>query len=313
MQFSSTRWAMPLVAAALIALPAAGFAQTNPTQPPAQQPPAQQPPTQQTPQTTQPPAPQSAQPATTSAQPDAAAAKQHLTEARDTLSQITSMPEASRLQGDARTQVSQLISSFNGLISAQSDWRSAYTKVDENLTALLGPDSGDQPPAAAGTAGTSGTVGTSGTAGSGLDPAIRAKLVEFRTHLKAFEKAAGGSASSDNPPSAMPPSAATGTTANPANPATSGAASSANPTGSEPTKPNPPSAMTGATGTTGTTPASSAPSSSNADQNTNAAAQTELAAIDAILKESKTGALTKAQTAQLRRHVEALRALLAQK
>ena len=306
MQFSTTRWAMPIVAAALIALPAAGFAQTNPTQPP-----AQQPPTQQTPQTTQPPAPQSAQPATAGAQPDAAAAKQHLTEARDTLSQITSMPEASRLQGDARTQVSQLISSFNGLITAQSDWRSAYTKVDENLTALLGPDSGDQPPAATGTAGTSGTAGASGS----LDPAIRAKLVEFRTHLKAFEKAAGGSASAstENPPSAMPPSAATGTTANPANPPTSGAGSMANPTGSDRTKPNPPSAMTGATGTTGTTPASSSPSSSNADQNTNAAAQTELAAIDTILKESKTGALTKAQTAQLRRHVEALRALLAQK
>jgi hypothetical protein len=309
MQFSTTRWAMPVVAAALIALPAAGFAQTNPTQPPAQ------PPAQQTPATTQ-PAPQSAQPATTSAQPDAAAAKQHLTEARDALSQITSMPEASRLQGDARTQISQLISNFNALITAQSDWRSAYAKVDENLTTLLGPDSGDQPPApAAGTTGTSGTVGTSGTSGSGLDPAIRAKLVEFRTHLKAFEKAAGGSASSastDNPPSAMPPSAATGTTANPANP-TSGTASTANPTGSDRTKPNPPSAMTGATGTTGTTPASSSPSASSAETNANAAAQTELAAIDAILNASKTGALTKAQTAQLRRHVEALRALLAQK
>ena len=44
---------------------------------------------------------------------DAAAAKQHLSEARDTLSQLTSMPEAAKLQGDARTQVSQLISSFN--------------------------------------------------------------------------------------------------------------------------------------------------------------------------------------------------------
>src|SRR5260370_17587384 len=81
---------------------------------------------------------------------DAAAAKQHLSEARDTLSQLTSMPEAARLQGDARTQVSQLISNFNELITMQSEWRSAYAKVDANLAALLGPEAPDQtrPPAA---------------------------------------------------------------------------------------------------------------------------------------------------------------------
>ena len=55
----------------------------------------------------------------------------------------------------------------------------------------------------------------------------------------------------------------------------------------------------GAVGTTGT-----------ADQNANAAAQSELAAIDAILSTSKTGALTNTQTAELKRHIEALRALL---
>ncbi len=58
---------------------------------------------------------------------------------------------------------------------------------------------------------------------------------------------------------------------------------------------------------------SPSPAASSADQNTNTAAQSELAAIDAILKKSPNGALTKAQTAQLRRHVEALRALLNQK
>src|SRR5215831_3078218 len=107
------------------------------------------------------------------------------------------MPEASKLQGDARTKVSELISNFNALITTQSDWRSSDSKVNDSLTALIGPDT-DQPPAAAGTTGTAtaGTTGTTGTAGAAaatgiqLDPAIRAKLVEFRTHLKEFEKAA---------------------------------------------------------------------------------------------------------------------------
>jgi len=103
----------------------------------------------------------------------------------------------------------------------------------------------------------------------------------------------------------MPPAAATGSTSNPANPA-SAASGTVGTSGSEQTKPNP-------TGTSGTaSSASSAPpaAASSADQNTNAAAQQELAAIDAILAKSKTGALTKTQTAELRRHVEALRALL---
>ena len=40
---------------------------------------------------------------------DAEAAKRHLTEARNTLSQMTQLPEAGKLTGDARTQVTQLI------------------------------------------------------------------------------------------------------------------------------------------------------------------------------------------------------------
>ena len=43
----------------------------------------------------------------------------------------------------------------------------------------------------------------------------------------------------------------------------------------------------------------------------NADAQKELDAISSILSGSKTGALTKAQTTQLKKHVENLRALLA--
>src|SRR5919198_322680 len=65
--------------------PTAAGAQTYPAQPPA------------------------AQPSTPQAQVDAQAAKQHLSEARDALAQLTSLPEAAKLQGEARTQVSQLI------------------------------------------------------------------------------------------------------------------------------------------------------------------------------------------------------------
>jgi pilus assembly protein FimV len=315
MHFPTPRWATAVAAAALIALPGAVLAQSTPAQdPPSQLPTQSQPPTPPA-QPAQPPAAQTppATPPSSASQPpsgqgDTAAAKQHLGEARDALSQLTSMPEAARLQGDARTQVSQLISNFNALITAQNGWRSTYAKVDDNLKTLLGPDT-DQaasgsPTGMTGTAGSTATAGTSGTTGAPgaaaaaspgmqLDPAVRAKLVEFRTHLKEFEKAAGGSQPASEPsPSAapsgamMPPSAATGTTSNPATPAT--AASGAAP----PTSPGP-------TGTTGT-----------AEQNANAAAQSELAAIDAILSKSKTGALTKAQTAEIRRHLDALRALL---
>ena len=116
--------------------------------------------------------------------------KRHLTAARDTLSQLTQLPAAAQLTGDARTQVSQLISNFNELLTTNADWRSAYTKLQGNLTALVGEPRADESPTPA-AAGTAGAVGTSGTVA--IDPAIRAKLVEFRSHLTEFEKAAGGS------------------------------------------------------------------------------------------------------------------------
>src|SRR5262249_4042632 len=147
-------------------------------------------------------------------------------------------------------------------------------------------------PGPAGTPGPTGTTGTTGAAPAmQIDPAIRAKLVEFRTHLKEFEKAASSARPTEAAPAsgAMPPSAATDATSNPANPATAASGAMGKPSASPPPAP---------TGTTGTEP------------NVNAAAQSELDAIDAILKKSKTGALTAAQTAELRRHVEALRALL---
>jgi hypothetical protein len=307
MNRSTNIWSTAVAAAALFALPIAASAQTPPTtQPPTTQPPTTQPQTTQPP-TTQPPTtqpPTTAQPPTqaadpASAQPDQTAAKQHLTAARDSLSQLTSLPEAAKLQGESRTQVTQLISNFNELITTQANWRASYDKVNANLTALLGPDSPDP----ASTAGTAGAVGTSGAAiATGeLDPAIRTKLADFRKHLKAFEQAAGGAqpaAASDT----MPPANATGSTSNPANPA-------------QATQPPPPASatgagVTGATGTSGMTPA--ADQAKAVEQAGHAEADKHLDAISAILEQSKTGALTKAQTTELKKHVAELRKLLQQ-
>jgi hypothetical protein len=96
--------------------------------------------------------------------------------------------------------VSQLIANFNELTSAQSNWRASYVKVAANLTALLGPDTGDVAATASAPAattapaptGTAGAVGTSGATAVSLDPGVRAKLVELRRNLVAFEKASGG-------------------------------------------------------------------------------------------------------------------------
>jgi hypothetical protein len=118
--------------------------------------------------------------------------------ARDTLSQLTQLPAAAQLSGEARTQVSQLISNFNELIGNPPDWHTSYQKVAANLATLLGPDNSDAeatagaPTNATGATATPGAVGTSGTATVELDPSIRAKLVEFRRSLNDFQKAASG-------------------------------------------------------------------------------------------------------------------------
>lgn len=186
---------------------------------------------------TQPPAQATEQPPAQAVDPDAA--KKHLTAARNTLSEMTQLPAAAQLTGDARTQVTQLISNFNELITTNSQWRESYTKVEANLTALIGAESTDESAARSTAAGTAGAVGTSGTAGA-LDPAIRAKLVEFRGHLDKFEQAAGGAkpeaatdpaAAAANPPAsatATPPATTTPpTTTTP--PATATPPTSANP------------------------------------------------------------------------------------
>ena len=150
-------------------------------------------PTQQPP-ATQPPATAAAQ-----AQPqvDTDAAHRHLLAARETLAQLTQLPAATQLNGEARNQVSQLITNFNELITTQANWKASYDKVSANLATLLGADSSDAAAAAAAPAATAGAtpapgaVGTSGTATIELDPAIRAKLVDLRKSLNDFKKAAG--------------------------------------------------------------------------------------------------------------------------
>jgi len=120
---------------------------------------------------------------------------------------MTQLPAAQQLSGENRTQVTQLIANFNELITTNSEWKASYAKVEANLNALIGnAETADEPKAAppastagtagaagtSGQAGASGTVGTSGTTATSIDPQVKAKLTEFRAHLKDFEKAAGG-------------------------------------------------------------------------------------------------------------------------
>ena len=265
-------------------------------------------------------------------QVDAEAAKRHLTAARNSLSELTQHPAAAQLTGDARTQVSQLISNFNELITTDTEWRASYEKVDANVTALIGGQTTDESPQTP-TAPSAGAVGTTGSVSSGLDPTIRQKLVEFRSHLKQFEQAAGGASSGGT---ASPSSTASpNSTTNPGSTATP--SSTPNPTGSAyPSSP--------ATSTPGTTPEQSAgaPQSSSQQGNTQPGSQQpseeqghseamrHIAAIEAILSgqpgaaspASPTGTtgsaaagpatLDRAQIEQIRTHLTELRRLLSE-
>jgi len=243
-------------------------------------------------------------PAPQTAQPDEQLARKHLTEARNTLSELTQLPAASQLAGEARTQVSQLISNFNELITTQAEWRASYAKVNANLTALVGPDPGAVDPS-----GTAGAVGTSGSAGANLDPAIREKLMTLRRQLSDFEKAAGGTAATqtsanprpEDPPAATPPPATTTppTTTPPSTP---------------PPATTPPSTTPPTTEPQTTTPAAQGASGAQAADSTDV--MRHIAAIEAMLKsEDDSGGLTltKAQLEQLRTHLAALRQSLDKK
>jgi hypothetical protein len=310
--------------------PSATTPSTPSATPQSEQPPAsttpqseQQPPASATPQTAE---PQSTQPSAAPAgQADRDAAKQHLSEARESLSQIAAMPEASKLQGETRTQVSQLISNFNELITTQNDWKAAYAKVENSVNALLGPDSGaaspsaspDQPTATTGTQNPPAAAGTTG-ANAGLDPAIRAKLVEFRTHLKEFEQAAGGgaTASPSAPSTATPPAASTASETNPATPSAASSqpdAASASAAAAQPPASATPSAAgtPGAAGTSGSMTPTATDRPAATSSNT-AEVNSHLDAIDAILSQAHDGKLSKDQAVQLKAHVDALRQLIKQ-
>jgi hypothetical protein len=231
---------------------------------------------------------------------DAATVKRHLTAARESLSALTQLPAAAQLSGDARTQVSQLITNFNELITTNTSWRAAYDKVEANLNALIGERT-DAPAAAA--AGTPGAVGTSGAVT--IDPTIRAKLVEFRTHLAEFEKAASGGsapARSSLEPAADASPAPAATTGSPATTPAPAATTGAQP------EPQPPAAPAAAT---------------DSKQAGHSDALRHIEAIEAILSgqsgaaASPAGAaasptLDRAQIEQIRTHLTELRRALSQ-
>ena len=196
-------------------------------------------------------------------QADPETSKRHLTAARESLSQLTQLPAAAQLSGEPRTQVSQLISNFNELITTKENWRESYNKVEANVTALIGAETSGET-AQAPPAQTGGAVGTTGTTSAALDPAIRAKLVEFRTHLKQFEQAAGVA------DQASAPSSTPGADTSPS------ASSTAGSTTSQPMA----QSSTGATGTTGTTGTTGQQSASATGQDD---AVRHIEAIEAIL------------------------------
>ena len=262
----------------------AATAASSTTPPAATTPPATAtPPTAQPPVPTAPPAGTQPPAATPAAQPDMTEAKRHLTEARNTLSALTQLPAAAQLAGEGRTQVSQLITNFNELITTQSNWRESYAKVNANMTALLGADTA----AVAAATGTAGAVGTSGSSGVTLDPTIREKLIEMRKHLAEFEKIAGG-----------------GTTNTPA-------ANVEDPPTSAPNTPPATSGTPGATGTSGTT----TPATAAADQQRPGQADwmKHMAAIEVMLKsQDESGGLTldKAKVEMLRTHLAEIKKFL---
>lgn len=303
-----TRWTGGLALSALLtAVPAAGQ-QSEPAQ-------------------TTPPTGTTAAPAQEPQDASVEAARRHLSAARDTLSQLTQLPAASQLTGDARTQVSQLITNFNELITTNVDWRASFAKVTANLTALIGDQKADES-AAAPAAGTPGAVGTSGTVA--LDPTIRAKLAEFRAHLIEFEQAAGGGAAGGSAPSAaaatMPGNrTAPGSTSEPPTSIERSAAAAAG--------------IEGAAGTSGTIgpgaaapsapepqtrPAPATPSSTQPESKPegHAEALRHIEAIEAILNArpqdkptgttgaERTGGLDRDQVEEIRRHLTELRRLV---
>lgn len=203
---TSARWTTALAAAASIALATSGFAQTvPPAQPPTQPPPAQAAPPQAAPAVNQ------------------DLAKQHLTAARNVLNEITQLPAAAQLTGETRTQVQQLISNFNELITKDTDWRASYEKVEATLSALV---DANEPAPASGTAGAVGTSGTATAPPAKLDPNIRTRLLALRKHLDNFEAVVDGGGAPSAAATAASPTTPPNTAAPPTAPPTTAAGSS---------------------------------------------------------------------------------------
>ena len=137
---------------------------------------------------------------------DEAAAREHLSQARQALADLTKLPAATQLQGEQRTTIANFIQAFNAFATATTDWRSKFTAVNQQLDQILASsDAAGTSSGTAGTTGSSATAATSsatsgtGTAGStgaaapagAYDPTIIAKLREVKTHLDGFQEASG--------------------------------------------------------------------------------------------------------------------------
>jgi len=113
------------------------------------------------------------------------AALARLTAARQDLADVTKLPAATHMEGQARNDLNLLISNFNALITSTGpEWRQAYDRVQANLNALLGP--------APEQGGQQSAVGTSGTQPPPpLEPDILAKLSDMRQQIDRVGQAVG--------------------------------------------------------------------------------------------------------------------------
>lgn len=235
---------------------------------------------------------------------DEESAKRHLSAARDSLAQLTQLPAAAQLTGETRTQVSQLIGNFNELITSKTDWRASYDKVAANVTAIIGADSAPVEAAAAAPAGTPGAVGTSGSTAAALDPAIKGKLVEFRTHLMAFEKAAGAAPSGPSESSSSSSSSSAMTPSSSAPPASSAAPSASPSSPSSSAAPSSPSPEPAASSTPAEQGAAAGQSAGKMSQDNPIS---HIEAIEAIIGSGSKLTLEQAQVEQIRTHLAQLR------
>jgi hypothetical protein len=133
----------------------------------------------------------------------------YLTAARQDLADITKLPAAAHIQGQPRSDLNELISNFNALITATGpEWRQAYDRVQASLNALVGPG-----PEQAGQS----AVGTSGAAPPPLDPAIAEKLNDLRQQVNQFGQTVGVKPGESAAAMAQNPGQPSGTPANAAN------------------------------------------------------------------------------------------------